>query len=55
MDEEIRSAEAELAMASKSLGAPTGTNKGAEKAYGDAYQRLVRLGVRPQLRKKYRG
>jgi len=28
---------------------------GMEAQYGQAYQRLVRLGARPQLRRKYRG
>jgi hypothetical protein len=27
---------------------------GAEKKYGQAYQELVKVGLRPQLRKKYR-
>lgn len=27
---------------------------GAEKKYGQAYQNLVKAGLRPQLRKKYR-
>lgn len=29
--------------------------QGVEGAYSQAYQTLVRLGVAPQLRKKYRG
>lgn len=28
---------------------------GTEAKYGDAYQRLVRAGVRPQIKRKYRG
>lgn len=28
---------------------------GLEKQYGQAYQRLVRLGAAPQIRHKYRG
>lgn len=28
---------------------------GQEARYGDAYQRLVRLGDKPQLRRKHRG
>jgi hypothetical protein len=28
--------------------------EGAESEYGQAYQALVRAGLRPQLRKKYR-
>lgn len=27
---------------------------GAEKKYGQAYQELVKVGLKPQLRKKYR-
>lgn len=30
-------------------------NTGLEASYGEAYQRLVRLGKRPQLKAKYRG
>jgi hypothetical protein len=28
--------------------------EGAEKKYGQAYQELVKVGLKPQLRKKYR-
>lgn len=28
---------------------------GAERKYGVAYQNCVRAGIKPQLRKKYRG
>jgi len=28
--------------------------EGTEKAYGQAYQALVKVGLKPQLRKKYR-
>lgn len=52
MSEELERA---LAAAAKRLG--VGTNNGGagtEKAYGAAYQALVRAGVRPQLRAKYR-
>jgi protein tyrosine/serine phosphatase len=35
--------------------APFGARQGAENEYGQAYQVLVRLGVRRQLRAKYRG
>lgn len=31
------------------------TASGLEKAYGEAYQVCVRLGIMPQIRKKYRG
>jgi hypothetical protein len=30
-------------------------NTGLEATYGQAYQRLVRAGAKPQLRLKYRG
>lgn len=32
-----------------------GGGRGAEKAYGSAYQALVSAGLRPQIRGKYRG
>lgn len=28
--------------------------EGIEKVYGQAYQQLVKVGIKPQLRKKYR-
>lgn len=28
--------------------------EGAEKVYGQAYQQLVKVGIKPQIRKKYR-
>ena len=28
--------------------------EGTEKAYGQAYQALVKVGLKPQIRKKYR-
>lgn len=31
------------------------TAQGLENAYGEAYQACVRVGVMPQIRKKYRG
>jgi hypothetical protein len=34
--------------------APGKAAQGAENRYGIAYQNLVRLGVRPQIRYKYR-
>lgn len=55
MTEEVEKAESALAAAFKQLGTPTNVNKGQEAKYGVAYQRLVTLGVRPQLRAKYRG
>ena len=36
----------------KSMGGKAGD--GAEKVYGQAYQALVKVGAKPQLRKKYR-
>lgn len=36
----------------KSMGGKGG--EGAESAYGQAYQQLVKAGLKPQLRKKYR-
>jgi hypothetical protein len=33
---------------------PVGQRNGAEARYGDAYQLLVRLGARSQLKLKYR-
>lgn len=42
--------------ASNSLRKVTGgkAGEGVEKVYGQAYQALVKVGARPQLRKKYR-
>jgi len=48
MNEEIEAAERAMTAASKGLSA------GKEGEYAAAYQVLVRLGVRPQLRPKYR-
>lgn len=31
------------------------TAQGLENSYGEAYQLCVRLGIRPQIRMKYRG
>lgn len=36
----------------KQMGGKTGDS--AEKVYGQAYQALVKEGVKPQIRKKYR-
>lgn len=36
----------------KQMGGKTGD--GAEKVYGQAYQALVKVGAKPQIRKKYR-
>lgn len=37
----------------KSIGGKAG--QGVEKKYGVAYQQCVKAGVKPQIRKKYRG
>jgi hypothetical protein len=34
--------------------APVGKRNSAEVLYGEAYQQLVELGARPQLKRKYR-
>lgn len=47
--------ERDLAAARKRLDSASGKNgQGAENAYGQAYQSLVRAGARPQLRYKHR-
>jgi hypothetical protein len=47
--------ERDLVAARKRLDGATGKNgQGAENAYGQAYQKLVRAGLRPQLRYKHR-
>lgn len=33
---------------------PINKRGGAESVYGEAYQEMVRMGTRPQIRKKYR-
>lgn len=55
-EDEVRNAEAEYA---RTLGEvkkalPGKPGFGIEARYGQAYQRLVRLGLRPQVRLKYR-
>lgn len=56
-EDEIRKAEQGYASAlgdvKKALGGKPGF--GIEAKYGQAYQWLVRLGARPQIRAKYRG
>lgn len=55
MDEVIDRALREFEAAGKALrSAPGKAAQGAENRYGGAYQNLVRLGVRPQIRHKYR-
>ena len=47
--------ERDLELASKALQNAAGrTAQGLENRYGEAYQRLVRAGLRPQIRKRYR-
>jgi hypothetical protein len=55
-DDEIRIAESEFNLATAVLQKCLPGRQGisAEIKYGQAYQRLVKLGLRPQLRKKYR-
>lgn len=51
MSDEIRKAEDALDAARKKLSAQ---GQGVENTYAAAYQALVTLGARPQLRRKYR-
>lgn len=53
MSEETIKAIAEFDAAAKKLNV-AGKVQGVENRYAAAYQALVRLGVRPQLRRKYR-
>lgn len=55
-DEElVKDLTRKLESAYKRMAASTGKSaSGAESAYGQAYQELVRIGARPQLRLKYR-
>lgn len=52
MHEEIRKALDTFDAASKKVAGKGG--QGVENKYAAAYQKLVMLGVRPQLRRKYR-
>lgn len=56
-DEEIMKAGTEFSAAhadvKKALSGKPGF--GIEAKYGQAYQHLVRLGLKPQIRRKYRG
>lgn len=56
-EDEIRSAENEYAhaLAEVKKAIPGKPGFGTEARYGQAYQRLVRAGVKPQVRLKYRG
>lgn len=55
-EDEIRRAQDAFASATRSVheALPGKPGFGNEAKYGEAYQRLVRLGVKPQLRLKYR-
>lgn len=58
MDEdEVRRARQELAALLKRIAdtKPGKMTAGIERQYGQAYQKLVRLGAAPQVRLKYRG
>lgn len=56
MSEDVERLESNLNAAAstvkKQMGGKGG--EGAEKVYGQAYQALVKVGARPQIRKKYR-
>lgn len=56
-EDDIRRAEQELDATLKRIrDAKAGKmNSGLEATYGQAYQRLVRAGTKPQIRLKYRG
>lgn len=59
MDAEILSLERELEGFPVRLGRmgssdPLSRRNGMESAYSNLYQKLVRLGARPQIKKKYR-
>lgn len=59
MEEEIRRLESSLENLSGRLGRMGSSEalsrrNGLEATYGQTYQALVRLGARPQIRKKYR-
>lgn len=54
--DEIDKLERDMASASSAIRKTVGGKPGeaSEKKYGQVYQDLVRAGIRPQLRKKYR-
>jgi hypothetical protein len=54
--DEIDRLERDFSLASSAIKKSVGGKPGEsnEKRYGIAYQQLVKAGVRPQLRKKYR-
>ena len=45
----------EFEAAKREFDKPRDGNKRAEQVYTKAYQKLVRLGLKPQIKKKYRG
>jgi hypothetical protein len=60
MSEEIESLERSLDALTDRLGRlhssdPLSARNGLESKYGRTYQQLVKLGVKPQIRQKYRG
>lgn len=60
-EDDIRNAQSEYSAAlaviqkSAATGCPGKAGRGQEARYGQAYQRLVLLGLKPQLNGKYRG
>lgn len=56
MSENIEKLHSNLNSASSNLRRVVGGKggEGVEKAYGQAYQALVKVGAKPQLKKKYR-
>ena len=55
MTDEIIKAKAAFDLAASKLGKLNGkAGSGSEAAYSQAYQRLVALGVKPQIKGKYR-
>lgn len=56
-EDQVRQAESEMNGMLKKIAdsKPGKMTSGMEKVYGASYQRLVRLGARPQIRSKYRG
>lgn len=56
MSDDIEKLKSNLNAASNNIRRVVGgkAGDGVEKAYGQAYQALVRVGVKPQLKKKYR-
>ena len=56
MSDDVEKLKSNLNAASSNLRRVVGgkAGDGVEKTYGQAYQALVRVGVKPQLKKKYR-